>query len=227
MWQEYYEKQLYPLQDKVLKVMAESNTKFYLTGGTALSRAYLYHRYSDDLDFFVNQDKDFEKETALILRVLQQHFTDVRVAMTYDTFARFFVQDFTQKVELKIEFVNDVLFHVGDVRQTSLFSHTDNLDNILSNKICALSREEAKDLADIWHIAQNFAFNWKEVIENAKQKDMWVDESQVLIFIENFDLAKLQDVKWIQPFDLKKAEKDMEFILKDILLGSENSLYQK
>jgi predicted nucleotidyltransferase component of viral defense system len=33
---------------------------FYLTGGTALSRAYLNHRYSDDLDFFVNAVNDFE-----------------------------------------------------------------------------------------------------------------------------------------------------------------------
>ncbi len=65
MWQEYYEKQLYPLQDKALEVITKANTGFYLTGGTALSRAYLHHRYSDDLDFFVNQKEDFEKETAI------------------------------------------------------------------------------------------------------------------------------------------------------------------
>jgi len=35
---------------------------FYLTGGTVLSRAYLNHRYSDDLDFFVNQNPNFEKQ---------------------------------------------------------------------------------------------------------------------------------------------------------------------
>jgi hypothetical protein len=32
------------------------NYPFYLTGGTALGRYYLGHRYSEDLDFFVNAD---------------------------------------------------------------------------------------------------------------------------------------------------------------------------
>lgn len=48
----YYLDQLYPLQDKVLRVITECDTDFYLTGGTALSRVYLHHRFSDDLDPF-------------------------------------------------------------------------------------------------------------------------------------------------------------------------------
>jgi len=36
----------------------KSGTPFYLTGGTALSRGYFNHRYSDDLDLFVNNHKD-------------------------------------------------------------------------------------------------------------------------------------------------------------------------
>ncbi|MCD4795127.1 MAG: nucleotidyl transferase AbiEii/AbiGii toxin family protein [Bacteroidales bacterium] len=32
---------------------------FYLTGGTALVRFYLNHRYSEDLDFFVNKRKKY------------------------------------------------------------------------------------------------------------------------------------------------------------------------
>lgn len=226
MWQEYYEKQLYPLQDKALEVITKVNTGFYLTGGTALSRAYLYHRYSDDLDFFVNQKEDFEQETALILNALRTVFEEVKVAMTYDTFARFFVKN-KEGIELKLEFVNDVLFHAGNLNAVALFFRTDNLDNILSNKICALSREEAKDMADIWYISLNHHFNWKEAIENAKKKDMWVDESQVLIFIENFDLKKLHEVKWIKPLDLEKAQEEIEVIKRDVLLGQDNSLYPK
>lgn len=43
---------LYPLQDRVLAVAALADTEFYLSGGTAASRGYLHHRFSDDLDFF-------------------------------------------------------------------------------------------------------------------------------------------------------------------------------
>lgn len=56
----FYTQQLYPLQDQVLNLVNRVDTDFYLTGGTAVSRGYLNHRYSDDLDFFVNDDNRFE-----------------------------------------------------------------------------------------------------------------------------------------------------------------------
>jgi predicted nucleotidyltransferase component of viral defense system len=48
---DYYFDTLYPLQDAVIAVLAGLETEFYLTGGTAASRLYLQHRFSDDLDF--------------------------------------------------------------------------------------------------------------------------------------------------------------------------------
>jgi predicted nucleotidyltransferase component of viral defense system len=56
---EYYIRKLYPLQDKILRIVASTKNNFYLTGGTALSRFYLNHRFSDDLVFFVNGESDF------------------------------------------------------------------------------------------------------------------------------------------------------------------------
>ena len=56
---DFYFKQLYPLQDQVLSLIRQVDTGFYLTGGTAASRGYLQHRFSDDLDFFVNDDPRF------------------------------------------------------------------------------------------------------------------------------------------------------------------------
>jgi len=45
--------------------------RFYLTGGTAVSRAYLQHRFSDDLDLFVNYDKRFALWSNLLIQVLR------------------------------------------------------------------------------------------------------------------------------------------------------------
>jgi hypothetical protein len=47
------------LQDKFLNWWTSLNLPFYLTGGTALGRYYLGHRYSEDLDFFVNADPNY------------------------------------------------------------------------------------------------------------------------------------------------------------------------
>jgi hypothetical protein len=45
----YYRDKLYPFQDQVLKLIQDLDVGFYLTGGTALGRCFLNHRYSDDL----------------------------------------------------------------------------------------------------------------------------------------------------------------------------------
>ena len=51
---------LYELQDWVLRALAPVEHGFYLTGGTALIRGFYRHRYSEDLDFFVNDESNFE-----------------------------------------------------------------------------------------------------------------------------------------------------------------------
>ncbi|PIW07184.1 hypothetical protein COW38_03270, partial [Candidatus Collierbacteria bacterium CG17_big_fil_post_rev_8_21_14_2_50_45_7] len=65
---------LYPLQDKILATVSTLETKFYLTGGTALSRGYFDHRFSDDLDFFVNRDSTFPQQVETIIQTLQNQF---------------------------------------------------------------------------------------------------------------------------------------------------------
>lgn len=55
----WYEQRLYPLQDAVLSAIQAAGTPLYLTGGTALARGWTGHRYSDDLDLFVNDDPAF------------------------------------------------------------------------------------------------------------------------------------------------------------------------
>ncbi len=56
----FYQDRVYSLQNQILSLVQGAGVEFYLTGGTALSRYYLNHRYSDDLDFFVNQHSEFK-----------------------------------------------------------------------------------------------------------------------------------------------------------------------
>jgi predicted nucleotidyltransferase component of viral defense system len=71
---EYYSNILYPLQDKVFPVFKD--TPFYLTGGTALSRGYYNHRYSEDLHYFVNYHPDFQRLSQIQIDKLQKIFKD-------------------------------------------------------------------------------------------------------------------------------------------------------
>ena len=70
MEKDYYFTRLYPLQDKVLKAVNDLNTGFYLSGGTASSRGYLHHRFSDDIDLFVNDDNRFGLWAERVIHVL-------------------------------------------------------------------------------------------------------------------------------------------------------------
>ena len=84
MQKNYYQNILYLIQDKVLRIIEKLPVDFYLTGGTALSRVYLNHRYSDDLDFFVNQNSGFEKQVEIILNTFKDENLTAEIAVTGD-----------------------------------------------------------------------------------------------------------------------------------------------
>ena len=83
-----YYKDLYVIQDAVFAIIEDYD--FYLTGGTALSRFYLNHRYSDDLDFFVNQKDDFLAVVREIIAKIKSMFNLETRVMTED-FAQVFI----------------------------------------------------------------------------------------------------------------------------------------
>jgi hypothetical protein len=217
----YYTDKLYPLQDRVLKEIEKSNTFLYLTGGTVVSRYYLHHRYSDDLDLFSNRHVDFENEIDRVSQHLKKSF-QIDLQVKEESYGRAFIKG--EEVLLKIDFVNDVGFHAGEIAQTPLFSRTDDWRNILSNKITALSREEGKDIADIVFLCKRYSFNWQDIINDAKNKDSWIDEVNASRLIHDFKMEKVKAVKWIEEPDFKEIETELNIIAKDILLGGDNSL---
>ena len=221
---EYYLNQLYPLQDKALKSISKINEDFYLTGGTAISRIYLHHRYSDDLDLFVNQLTDFKTITDSIVTQLSQDFGTIKIGTRQDSFVRVYVSD--DETELKIEFINDVGYHYDGVLETPIFNRVDNWQNILSNKVTALSRQEGKDCSDILYMCFNYDFVWKEIIDQAQLKDMWVNELDATRLIEQFTEEDLKLVNWITQPDYDDLLKKIQIISRDILLGEANTLYQ-
>ncbi len=199
---------------------------FYLTGGTALSRAYLNHRYSEDLDFFVNQNPNFEKQVELILKSIKNKEIKIEIAVSGDSFTRAFVHQ--NEIVLKIDFVNDIPYRTGMPVPTRLFFKTDTIVNILSNKLTALSRQSEKDVVDIVFIALNYEFNWVEIIKEASEKDMWINAVEASKILDSFPLNKLNEINWVAPLkDLNSFEKQLQLVISDLLLGRQNSLFNK
>ena len=223
MHADYYLNTLYPLQDKVLNLVELLPVDFYLTGGTALSRAYLHHRYSDDLDFFVNGVSDFKEQVNKIIKQLTATGFKFETSVADDGYARMFI--FEPGCSLKLDFVNDVPFRSGAPVPTNVFGRTDSLNNILSNKVTALSRYSPKDLVDIVFISETHSFNWERILSDASEKDLWVNPVNIAEALEQFPLEKLSEINWI----IEMPSDDwfrirINQLITNILDGSDNSL---
>lgn len=207
----FYFDLLYPFQDRVLKIINGIDTDFYLTGGTASSRGYLQHRFSDDLDFFVNDDDRFGLWVERVIQALTQtNDWSCQVLMKEERFARL---NLTAKdVALKLEFVNDVPARVGEIQTHPVLGRMDSAENILANKVtAALDRDEPKDLADIWGFCCQKNISLHDAITNAQSKAAGVfpaDLGRVLCSASHTDW---ETIRWI---NAPPAETFIEQLIK-------------
>lgn len=216
-------RKLYQVQDKILRALKQVLSSFYLTGDTALGRFYLNHRYSEDLDFFINKSVIFNSLVKNIEKVLINKFHVLKQqSITYDDFVRYYIED--EETMLKIDFVNDIAYRCG-VPNIYPYGFIDTPLNILTNKLTAIvGRDEPKDVFDIYTLAQNYKFNWLEIFTEAKNKAI-VNEIEVEQRIKSFPVLLLQKVDWhIIPIDIGQVSKVIQILANDFLLGSDNSL---
>jgi hypothetical protein len=129
-----------------------------------------------------------------------------------------------ETMDLKVDLVNDTAPHVGDIEVDPVLGRTDNVRNILSNKIAAVFRYEPKDVADIWIISQNRSFSWREIILDALRKEGGVDPVALHDILRSVPERELARVAWSSPVDLKALLSDLSAIADDILYGRMNSL---
>ena len=191
---EYYTNILYPLQDKAIPAFKDS--PFYLTGGTALSRGYYHHRYSDDLDYFVNNSPEFQRIVEAAIGELTDIFSDIKISLK-DTH---FVRIFTSEEKLKIELINDVPSHIGTLIDHPILGRIDSKENILANKLTAIvDRTMPKDMVDLYFLLQD-GLDLKKALVNAESKAAGIAPLLVAKMFGEFDYTLLDtEVKWVKP----------------------------
>jgi hypothetical protein len=164
----FYFDLLYPFQDRVIQVINQVDTEVYLSGGTAASRGYLHHRFSDDLDYFVNDDPRFGLWVDRLIQALAARW-NCEVTLKEERFTRLMLTE--ADVTLKMEFINDVPSRVGRIQTHPTLGRIDTAENILANKVTALlDRDEPKDLADIWGFCFLGNLSLQDAISNAQSK---------------------------------------------------------
>lgn len=215
-------KKLYNIQDKILENFRHHFSGFYVTGGTALGRFYLNHRFSDDLDFFIHKSSDFKEKVNSLIDRISPHFNmDQKNVLFTDDYVRIMLN--TQPA-LKLEFVNDTAYHWGETIMVNDIA-LDNPANILANKLTALiSRDEPKDVFDIVSISNAYFFNWEQVYSESFKKQK-MNETDVAMRLDSFPADLVQSQTWTSgPFDVASFEQQLQIICNDFLLARDNSL---
>ncbi|RJR06705.1 hypothetical protein C4588_07470 [Candidatus Parcubacteria bacterium] len=214
----FYEKEIYPLQDRIFEIASLYDDKIYLTGGTALSRFYFNHRLSEDLDFFTLTDDLKLIAGDFIGRLTKKGFIiDIEKLEIY--FARFFIRE--KNYILKIEFVREYnLF--SSLIKTEKGIYINNLEDIGGNKITAFEdRAEIKDIIDLYFITEKIPL--QRLFEIADLKRALVPYENLLtinttglsgkgLIINDIDEEKLVDflnkLKENTEKEIKKKEKE-------------------
>jgi predicted nucleotidyltransferase component of viral defense system len=162
-----------PILTKHQKILLENfakwfgASKFYVTGGTALSAFYLGHRLSEDLDFFTED----EVETELILTFLKSipEVQDLNLERKFDR--KIFLIRYRDAEYLRVEFTKYPFKAIQPFKRVEGIQ-VDSILDILANKLMALTdRKDMKDYVDIYFILEecpNLSFD--EMIEVTEQK---------------------------------------------------------
>ena len=225
----FYSEKLYPLQDGVLKIVHDLKLPFYLTGGTALSRHYLHHRFSGDIGLFVNDDNSFQLYVESLISFLSAEENKLPFRFNHDrtiratrTFAQLYIMD--QSSELKIDLVDDLPTHYGNFVVSQILGAIDSLENILSIKISALFRFAPRNYVDIWAISKKYPCDWKDALSHAKHKETAVNAGELSNFFRTFPFERLNEINWIESFDYFNIKEEFSMIAEDIFYGNQNRL---
>jgi len=217
---DFYFKQLYPLQDQVLSLIHQVDTGFYLTGGTAASRGYLRHRFSDDLDLFVNDNPRFDLWVERLIHALSKSpLWQCQVLLKEERLARLNLT--STKLQLKIEMVNDVPARGEKFQEHPILGRLDTAENILAKKVTALlDREESKDLADIWGFCCLMNLSLQDAITHAGSKAAGIFPVDLARLLCSATLADWQVIRWIEAPSAEEYLEQLNTLGEQLLLLS-------
>lgn len=196
---------LTPFQQEILRAVGRSplGESFYLTGGTALSAFYLFHRYSEDLDFFTP-----EPDVAVrVPPILETIAPDVGASVTFTRPLGSFLECFLERdsgERVNLDFAQDSPYRLMPIEFNDAFGvKVDNATDIATNKLSALfDRAEPKDFVDIYFICQEL-MPFEELDRLARQKYVGIDDYWLAAALRRAEHVALLP-RMIKPLDMEE-----------------------
>lgn len=150
------------------KFLAEN---FYLTGGTVLAAFYLRHRYSEDLDFFSENEFDV-LGIDIFFKQIKDDLKIKKIDFQQSNNRNLFFLHFNKDI-IKTEFT---FFPFPRIEKGgSEYGLTiDSALDIAVNKLFAIyQRTQARDYIDLYFLCRQYHFPLNEIIKKAKVKFDW------------------------------------------------------
>lgn len=201
------------IQEKFLKLFSKStlSKQFYFSGGTALSYYYLNHRYSEDLDFFSEEEFD-TVQISVFLKSIKKEIGYLSFDYQQSFNRNIYHLRFKDSV-LKVEFTYYPFIQVQKPKKIDGIL-VDSLTDIATNKLFTISQNaRGRDYFDLFYINQKEKISLEKLRKLAKIKFDWhVDPlhlgtqlNRVKEFIDDPILTKKVDKEKVIDFFEKEA----------------------
>lgn len=183
--------------------------QFYLTGGTALAGFYLYHRYSEDLDFFSETELDILQIDIAIKKIREKlGVSKIDFQQSYNR--NLFFLHFGKSI-VKTEFTYFPFPRIEEGRK-EYGIQIDSLLDIAANKLFSIyQRNQARDYIDLYAIIKKENYSIKELIKKAKSKfDFDIDFLQL-----GAQFVKVNEAKDYPRLVLRISYRDLEVFFSE------------
>jgi len=191
-----------------------------MTGGTALSGFYLRHRFSEDLDFFSEDEFDAKQLLVSVSRLgdkLKLTKIDHQNLTGQDTFFLYF----DEKSFVKVDFSFFPFKHVGSYKKIGNL-RISSVEDIAINKVHAITtRQRSRDYLDLYLSMRHLNWHNEDLVKNYRLKfDVSISAIQLATSFVNItdvkDLPKFlgnQDWNEVVSFFLNGAKELKEDVL--------------
>lgn len=207
---------LTPNQKKTLKAISTSNLakQFYFSGGTALSHYYLQHRFSEDLDFF--KEEEFDPQSVYItLKSLKSNINYEKIDIQTSMNRNLYFIHYPDESILKVEFT---YYPFTQIEPTQLIDGllVDSALDIATNKLFTIVQNpRGRDYYDLYYLIQKYNYTIPKLRMLAKQKFDWHIDPLMLAsqlnkasnFLDDPILTETKNTKLIFAYFVSEAQK--------------------
>jgi len=203
------QKKIYEDQDTLLIALKKIKPfPYVLSGGTALSRFYFHHRFSEDLDFFCEQTTfSFEKVEGIVNRLRRSGLICELVGRADQT-GRLKVASYAvrqrRRFSIKVDFMEDPFSGmwkpVLKTDESGIRFRVDALDQIFYRKFYSLVEQRVrtgaihrmKDLADLYTLHQ-FHRSLEKTILFFRKNHVPIEEEKLIMIFSELKKSELEE----------------------------------